>query len=332
MERIDRVSLVLVFIGILLASMGIVLLACEDNHPPVVATPSKRFDARDSEGKGTLTVSFDPRGVGTVVPEGDELNRWIDTHAPTGAWHYREWQWWKGHPWGDSCRPRYYSEVAFRPLEQMPSGAVINYRIDGFDCRQTFLVPEIVDSDAPHWDLVTTVRNATGQDVDEYGQFFACYTPLNRGQSFWYWDESGDLVRFSDRGVSHLDGYIVHPQAYFLEQGAIPHCPRGGGKIVGRWRRPVMVSHASPAGWRSVILLETAHVASLAQGIEGGAMDYILFPGPGQCRFGDGAEFSAHVRHVMLKSPKLPTIDQLEGLWKRFEQDHSRVREHTARL
>ena len=38
-----------------------------------------------------------------------------------------------------------------------------------------------------------------------------------------------------------------------------------------------MVSQASPAGWRSIFMLEPRGAASLAQGIEGGAMDYILF-------------------------------------------------------
>jgi hypothetical protein len=137
---------------------------------------------------------------------------------------------------------------------------------------------------------------------------------------------------FSDRGVGHLDGYIAHPAAYFVGKGAVPHCPRGGGKIVGRWRKPVMVSHASPAGWRSVIMIEPEYAASLAQGIHGVAMDYILFPGPDQRTFADDAEFSAHVRHVMLKSPDVPSVQRLEALWEAFQQSHAGIRERAARL
>ena len=137
-------------------------------------------------------------------------------------------------------------------------------------------------------------------------------------------------MRFADRGVSHLNGYIVHPEAYFLTTGSIPHCPRGGGKFVGQWHYPVMVSHASPAGWRSVIMIEAKYAASLAQGIDGEAMDYVLFPGPDQSMFANGAEFSAHIRHVMLKTPKLPDTNRLEDLWADFQQSHAAIRKRVA--
>jgi hypothetical protein len=278
-----------------------------------------------------FTLAFDPRGVGRVIPPHDDANRWIEAGVETGAWHYREWQWWKGHPWGESCRPRFYADVQFRALHD-PAGVVISYQIDGFDCRQWFCAPASNEDNALYWDLVTTIRNKTGKEVEEYGQFFACYTPLNRGRSFWYWDESGELVRFADRGVGHLDGYIAHPAAYFAKDGAIPHCPRGGGKVVARWHKPVMVSQASPAGWRSVILLEAASAAALTQGIEGGAMDYILFPASAERRFAAGAEFSVHIRHVMLKSPELPAVRRLEELWSDFESSHAATKDRAARL
>jgi hypothetical protein len=286
---------------------------------------------RGENGSDLLKVAFDPRGVGAVVPSGDEQDRWINASDSTGAWHYREWQWWKGHPWGDSCRPRFFSDVTFETSRDEDRRAVIAYRIDGFECRQVFLLPELVkDRDAPYWDLVTTIRNISGCDVEEYGHFFACYTPLNRGRSFWYWDESGELVRFAERGVRHLDGYVAHPQSYFLSQGAIPHCPRGGGKVVGRWHRPVMVSNASPTGWRSVVFIESKHAASLAQGIEGGAMDYVLFPGPDQQTFVAGGEFSTHMRHFMLRSPDLPAIERLSELWNDFQMAREEIRERAV--
>jgi hypothetical protein len=315
-----------------IAAAGASAWSCEDDHPPVIAAPTEKFILRDTGGRNVLRVAFDPRGVGAVVPSGDDASRWIDADDSNDAWHYREWQWWKGHPWGESCRPRYYSEVEFSAAEHAARGAVIAYQIDGFNCRQTFHVPDVVPTDAPYWDLVTTIRNTSGRDVEEYGQFFACYTRLNRGRSFWYWDESGDLVLFSDRGVGHLDGYIAHPGAFFLQHSAIPHCPRGGGKIVGRWRKPLILSHASPAGWRSVIMIEPQFAASLAQGIQGGAMDYILFPGPDKRTFADGAEFSAHIRHVMLKSPEVPGTQQLQRLWDDFQRSHKAIHERSSRL
>ena len=209
---------------------------------------------------------------------------------------------------------------------------MIEWRMDGFDTFQQFLLPTVVDSEAPYWDLVITVRNVSGKAVDEYGQFFACYTRLNRDRSFWFWDAAGKLELFSDRGVTHLDGYVVHPDAYFVAQGAIPHCPRGDGKIVGQWGHPVIVSHASAAGRRSVILLEEKHTASLAHGIRGGAMDYIVFPGPSAVTFASGAEFKVHVRHVMLKSPQLPSMERMESLWQDFADAHETVHRRAASL
>ncbi len=58
-------------------------------------------------------------------------------------WHYREWQWWKGHPWGDSCRPRYWTKAPFQ-FDQDKAWATIEWRMDGFDTFQQFLLPENV--------------------------------------------------------------------------------------------------------------------------------------------------------------------------------------------
>jgi hypothetical protein len=305
--------------------------ACEDDHPPIISTPAEKLLVRDLAGNDIVELTVDPRGVGAVAPRGDDDDSWVDSDDPTGVWHYREWQWWKGHPWGESCRPRFFSELSFHTLPESSPGAVVSYRVDGFDCRQAFMMPDSVDRAEPHWDLVTTIHNIS-RDVDEYGQFFACYTKMNRHRSFWYWDETNELVLFADRGVGHLDGYIAHPRAYFHEKNAVPHCPRGGGKIVGRWRRPVIISHASPAGWRSIVMIEPEYAAALAQGIEGNAMDYILFPGPQMLTFAVNTAFSAHIRHVMLKSPELPTIGRLEELWRSFERAHVTIREKAARL
>jgi hypothetical protein len=312
--------------------IGAIARACEDEHPPIVTSPIEKFTVGDGEGGSALTLALDPRGVGRVAPAGEKNDVWVDSDDPTGAWHYREWQWWKGHPWGDSCRPRFWAEANFRVQRGDQAAAVVAYEIDGFECRQTFLIPSDADPIAPHWDVVTKIRNISGRDVEEYGQFFASYTPVNRRQSFWFWDESGELVKFADRGVRHLDGYVVHPDAYFLRQGAIPHCPRGGGKIVGKWLRPLMASNASPAGWRSIVMIEASHAASLAHGIEGQAMDYILFPGPNQTTFAEKSEFSAHIRQVMLKSPGLPTRQELESLWESFERSHESIHRRASKI
>jgi len=299
-----------------------VAVACEDEHPPVVRQPVVERTLVNAMGEPVVEISFDPRGMSHVRTIDESAPTWVRGNGDSSAWDYREWQWWKGHPWGDSCRPRYWTTAEFSAGEKQID---VRFEIDGFDCVQKFFLPLTVDSASPHWDVVVSIRNVSGADVEEYGQFFACYTRFNDPNSCWFWEAGNRLTRFAEHGVEHLDGYVVHPNAYFAERGAIPHCPRGGGKIVSKWHRPVLISHPSPAGWRSVILIEAKYAAGLAQGIRGAAMDYIVFPGPAVQTFEDQTSFAVHVRHHLIKSPELPTTDALEQLWSSFEAAHAAV-------
>jgi hypothetical protein len=67
----------------------------------------------------------------------------------TSVWHFGEWQWWKGDPWGDSCRPRYYANVRLTARRDKSDAAIVAYRIDGFYCRQVFMLPPVIEQDAP---------------------------------------------------------------------------------------------------------------------------------------------------------------------------------------
>ena len=125
---------------------------------------------------------------------------------------------------------------------------------------------------------------------------------------------------WADRGAGHLNGYVSSPEAYFLGEGGIPHCPRGNGRLMGTWRHPVLVSHASPAGWRSVILLDPETTAAVTCGMEGTAMDYIFYPGHRERVFPPGGRFRSHLRHLMVKNPGLPTREQLDKWWMEFQQ------------
>jgi len=298
-------------------------IACEDEHPPAITEPVVDRTLFDANGQAVLEVKFDPRGLSGLIAVDAPTESWMrGGSGDSRVWDYREWQWWRGHPWGDSCRPRYWTTAQFSPGEKRLD---IRYQIDGFDCVQAFLLPEVVDNSHPHWDLVTSICNVSGGDVEEYGQFFACYTNFNEPNSCWFWEAGNRLTRFSEHGVKHLEGYVSHPDAYFAEREAIPHLPRGGGKIVSHWYRPVLVSHPSPAGWRSVILIEAQYAAGLAQGIRGAAMDYILFPGPVKQTFENNAVFAVHIRHHLIKSPALPTTEVLQQLWAQFEDSHEAI-------
>jgi len=299
---------------------------CEDTHPPVVRTPTAEYIFETSENLPVAIATVDPRGVGNlqILREFDAV--WIETDQETWAWDYREWQWWRAHPHGESCRPRFYGDAELR-VDYIEDGiAWIDYEVDGFWNRQFFIFPQEVEADNVHYDVVIEVGNESGEDVEEYGQFFASYTKVNEDSEgnrlpHWYWDASGSLVRWNEKGVDHLDGFIANPDAYFFEEGNVPHLPRGDGKIVGSWKKPVLVSNPTPGGWRSIILLDPSTTATLAQGMGGPAMDYVIFPGPDQKAFPDGDSFVARIRHHILHSPELPTPETLEALYENFESE-----------
>ena len=311
----------------LLVMSSSIARACEDEHPPAVATPLVQRELVDVNGETVVEMAFDPRGLSQIRTVDETATTLTRSHDDSSVWDYREWQWWKGHPWGDSCRPRYWTKADFLHEQR---DLAIRFTIDGFACEQRFLLPKVVDPQSPHWDVVISIKNISGADVEDYHQFFACYTAFNSPNSCWFWAEENRLRKFSEFGVEHLDGYVVHPDAYYIPQGAIPHCPRGEGKIVAKWHRPVLVSHPSPAGWRSVILVQAKHAASLAQGIRGAAMDYILFQGPDAVTFENQSSFAVHVRHHLIKSPGLPTTKTLQRLWTAFEVSHPTTHEQAS--
>ena len=54
--------------------------ACEDDHPPVLTTPMAHYLLKASDGPSVLTLSFDPRGVGGVAPNGDDFGPISNNH------------------------------------------------------------------------------------------------------------------------------------------------------------------------------------------------------------------------------------------------------------
>jgi hypothetical protein len=70
-------------------------------------------------------------------------------------------------------------------------------------------------------------------------------------------------------------------------------------------------------------MIEEKRCAGLTQGMEGNAMDYILYAAPEKSSFKNGESFSAHIRHWLIKSPEPPAREQLERLWSGFEESHA---------
>ena len=286
---------------------------------------------RLKNGSPLLKIAFSSRGVQELTTFDEPELDWIYPGAYS-AWDYTEWHWWKGHPFDfrargfenpaywDSFRPRFLGNPRV-DAEKLGKGYLgIEFETDGLTFRQDYLLPATAGRDRVHWDMFFTAANSTGRSIEEYGHFFACYTSVNGRRSHWFWDAGGELVLWADRGVGHLDGYVSSPEAYFQRAGRIPHCPRGGGRLIGNWHHPVLVSQPSPAGWRSVILLDPETTAAVTCGMEGTAMDFIFYPGHKRRVFPSEDRFRSHLRHLMVRNPGLPTRDQLEDWWSEFQQ------------
>lgn len=323
--------------GILLSGLGLILSAstsCRQNSqtvPPDEYGSLYPVTLRLNNGTPLLEIGFSSRGVQELTTLDEPELDWIHPGAYS-AWDYTEWHWWKGHPFDfrarglenpaywDSFRPRFQGNPRV-DAERMGKGYLgIEFETDGFTFRQDYLLPATAVRDRVYWDMIFTAANSTGRSIEEYGHFFACYTSVNGRRSHWFWDAGGELALWADRGVGHLDGYVSSPEAYFQRAGKIPHCPRGGGRLIGTWHHPVLVSQSSPAGWRSVILLDPETTAALTCGMEGTAMDFIFYPGHKRRVLPPEGRFRSHLRHLMVKNPGLPTRDQLEDWWSEFQR------------
>ena len=323
--------------GILLSGLGLILSASTSCRRTSQLVPPDEYGSlypvtlRLENGAPLLKIGFSSRGVQKLTTLDEPELDWIYPGAYS-AWDYTEWHWWKGHPFDfrargfenpaywDSFRPRFQGNPRVDAGRTGKGYLGIEFETDGLTFRQDYLLPATAGRDRVHWDMIFTAANSTGRSIEEYGHFFACYTSVNGRRSHWFWDAGGELALWADRGVGHLDGYVSSPEAYFQRAGRIPHCPRGGGRLIGNWHHPVLVSQPSPAGWRSVILLDPETTAAVTCGMEGTAMDFIFYPGHKKRVFPSKARFRSHLRHLMVKNPGLPNRDQLEDWWSEFQR------------
>ena len=237
------------------------------------------------------------------------------------SWDCREWQMWRGRPFGLEMRPRRAPADSGCDLAGDRIRVWSQYEVDGVRTRQCWLFADVDDGDAIQYDCLMSLENVAGEGFVEYSQFFADYTEVNglNGCYFWHGD-TGELVNFLDLFVFHLQAFVVDPGSPFLELNSIPHFPRTEGLINATWRFPLMVGHATDRGWRHVILAEPEYAAGISCGMKGVAMDYVLYPG--RLRFEAGERFTAHIRHLAMRRPELPGVSELEQLQQRFESEH----------
>ena len=251
----------------------------------------------------------------------------VEPDIPT--WDCREWQWWAGYDGSTEMRPRMVPAACGGEERDGVAQVWSEYLCDGVRTRHEWTVPTVQEPPRLGYDCAITVSNETGQELREYGQFFACYTSLNRlagrkptretAIGCWFWDASGRLVNFLDIGGYHIDRLIVAPGSPFLEGGAVPHCPRGDGRVGGSWAHPALVSHPAPGGERHLILFEPATTAAVCMGGGGPPMDYITWPG--SLAFAAGSRYTTRVRHLLTPLPAGGEVERLQELWTEFEGD-----------
>lgn len=291
-----------------------------------------RFLIGISSSNGTPRAQVDLDGAGKrhlgiqrfVLSDGTDA---VLPDHPT--WDCREWQWWAGYDGSTEMRPRTESAVCGGSERDDVAEVWSEYLCDGVRTRHVWTVPTVQEPPSLGYDCFITVTNETGTDLREYGQFFACYTSLNRTRGkrparsdaigCWFWDGSGSLVNFLAIGGYHIDRLIVDPESVYSKIGMVPHCPRGDGRVGGVWTHPVIVSHPAPGGERHIILLEPGTTAAVCMGMGGLAMDYIVFPG--SLVFAAGSSSRTRVRHYVMPLPEGKEIERLSELWAEFEID-----------
>ena len=255
-------------------------------------------------------------GVNSFTTADEKLELVIED----GAWDCREWQWWENHGYGQEMRPR--SAPATSGFRRDASGVYVmsQYTCDGTRTRLEWnFAPQAAGEQMLSYDCEITIENCSDRDLVEYGQFFACYTEINRDQSQFFWAADGTLRTFASFGGHHLDAYIVAPGSDFERAGAIPHAAKGDGKVAHTWRQPVLVGHPTPGGWRHIVLTDPANTAGLASGMGGIAMDYIAWPG--ERVFRPGSSFSLKIRHYVVRTGPAVDVSLVEALWSSFDAE-----------
>ena len=323
-------------------AVGTCLLAlcgCADEEEPV--TLQSEFNVvKEGHGPGRdlVVVTWKTRagqpagmvqvpvtGTGRVGPVSIDLPA-VGGVPNANEWDTREWQWWKDCPFDQArMRPRLDSTTT-GGADAGPGGvrAWTRFVCDGVETTQEWFFDDLDGADQAAYDCVITITNHHAEALEEYGQFFACYTAWNGKKGHYYWNADGTLVNYQHMGSRHLDYYVTAGDSMFARLGRVPHCPRGEGAVKATWKHPVSVSLPGPGGYRHVVMSEEARTSAIAQGMQGIAQDYLIYPPEG--RLAPGGTFRTHVRHLVVRATDEQLPQLLERWWAEFTRDHERIR------
>lgn len=262
-------------------------------------------------------VTIDPRGVGgfQILEELDFV--WVDPEDEEGAWDHRNRHGWQEATDADRCAPRHGSEAEINSDYIDDGIAWIDSNFGDFWVRQFFIFPESVESDRLHYDVVIEVGNESDKDLMGYFQTFSCPTPrLAEGGPMRCLDSRGTAVSWPAE-KSGEEKWIVNPKISHKVESLFPFT---GEATAGVWSLPVLVSGATPGGWRVATLLDPATAAAI--GGEGRSLlDYAVFSGSDSGVFKKGESFVARARHCFIRSDGPPSPADLKEMFDRFESE-----------
>lgn len=281
-------------------------------------------DWKTGSGEAAGEVKIPITGLGRIGPISVMLHAAGD--LPNAyEWDTREWQWWKDYPFDlNQMRPREVAPAS-GGADFQPGGMRVwsRFNCDEVETTQQWFFHDLESTEQAVYDCLITVHNHRDETLEEYGQFFASYTSWNGRKGHLYWSEEGSLVNYQQAGSRHLDYYVAQAGSMFHRLGKVPHCPRGEGKVRATWKHPVSISLPNPRGYRHVLLTEEARTSAIAQGMQGLAQDFLIYPPAGRLKARQ--TFSVHVRHLIVEASDETLTDKLPTWWAAFVEDHQRV-------
>lgn len=290
---------------------------CQEGTAPLERTPSTEWFMETEDELPVAIVTIDPRGVGgfQILEELDFI--WINAEDEEGAWDHRSRHGWRGISDSDRCAPRFASEAELNSDYIDDGIAWVDSKFGDFWIRQFFIFPESVEPDRLHYDVVIEVGNESETDLMEYFQTFSCPTArFAEVDPARFLNSKGTAVSWPAEKPGE-EKWIVNPKISSKVESLFPFA---GVEAADVWSLPILVSGATPGGWRVATLLDPNTAAAV--GGEGRLIqEYVVFSGSESAVFKKGESFVARARHCFIRSEDPPTPADLKEMFDRFESE-----------
>lgn len=246
---------------------------------------------------------------------GLQLKDWPKT--PRICWDNREHHFWEGFSGG------------FEPRNTIVNDSTLNELGDGSVEISFYYIVNYIKtkikwrfSDAPGgvsilWDTMIETENQTGQKINDYMSFFACYH--HPGINYYY-DGSGEIRKCTDE--FYACGNPENRERYraitkqFMATVKGWHGVENPTESSPIYKKPILLSEPLPCygGARHIVMVEEEKCIAIVSAMNQ-ARDYMLGP-PGR-DFAPDESFSARARHLIAR---VDSANDLESLWSDFRR------------